>query len=144
MHGTRSSAVHSKKAPEFVRERKDPAKMAHTRMALSRRGPSVKPASSKADAGAYCRLQVRKLQQAVSRQARPGSSVAAHTSSTLSTPRRLRRSGSARSGLEPEPCGHRIVGRVAHDDGSPNVMDAAHIALSMEPLCTGKSKTLPK
>ena len=43
------------------------------------------------------------------------------------SPRSSRRSGYTRSGLEPEPCGHRIVGRVAHDR-SPNVMQALHSA----------------
>ena len=46
----------------FVRERKDPAKMAHSRMALSKRGLGAKPASSKSDAGARragCRYRCR-------------------------------------------------------------------------------------
>lgn len=88
--------------------------MAHTRMALSRRGPGVKPASSKADAGAHCRLQVSIHQQACGR---PGLARAMQRtfSSSLSTPRRLRRSGSTRSGLEPGPCGHCTVESIAQD-----------------------------
>ena len=83
----------------------DPAKMAHSRMALSKRGLGAKPASSKSDAGARhagCRYRCRSAHQQQQRFERGSAHLATQ-------PLRLkdskRKGASARPGLEPEPYG---------------------------------------
>ena len=100
-NGTTDAAAYR----NFVRERKDPAKMAHSRMALSKRGLGAKPASSKSDAGARragCRYRCRSAHQQQQRFERGSAHLATQ-------PLRLkdskRKGASARPGLEPEPYG---------------------------------------
>ena len=79
--------------------------MAHSRMALSKRGLGAKPASSKSDAGARragCRYRCRSAHQQQQRFERGSAHLATQ-------PLRLkdskRKGASARPGLEPEPYG---------------------------------------
>ena len=92
-------------------ESNDPAKMAYSRMALIRRGPSAKPANSNSHAGHITQAEDQHT-HICEQQSRVPERGSAHLATQ---PLRLkdskRKGASARPGLEPEPYGRERSAR---------------------------------